>query len=170
MAKQNTQSDTPKVPDDQMSDILLIMDKKELSVKAVSEIDKNGKAKTVPADKEHQNDFLKIDYSSNIVTNFLSNFWNQTKDPTRFQLFKLNFSGFEKFRDALKDLAEGKDTPEVRKFLEKYEIKPKKSADKQSINNKNENVMAKQDQATQREAESGAAGQKYRYNESMIDW
>jgi len=170
MAKQNLQENAPKIADEQMSDILLIMDKKELSVRAVSEIAGNGKAKTVPADKEHQNDFLKIDYSSNIVSNFLSNFWNQAKDPTRFQLIKLNFSGFGKFREALKDLVEGKDTPEVRKFLEQYEIKPKNSADKQSINNINENVMAKQNEAPQREAESGAQSQKYRYNESMIDW
>ena len=128
MAKQNTQNEAPNVSDDQMSDILLIMDKKELSVRAVSEIDRNGKAKTVPADKEHQNDFLKIDYSSNVITNFLSNFWNQAKDPTRLKLFKLNLSTFGKFKKTLKDLAEGKDTPEVRKFLEKYEIKPKEVA------------------------------------------
>ena len=168
MAKQDIRGDTSKVTDEQMSDILLIMDKKEFSVRAVSEINKDGKAKTVPADKEHQSDFLKIDYSSNIVTNFLSNFWNQTKDPTHFKVFKLNFSAFGNFKKTLKDLAQGKDTPEVKRFLEMYEIKPNDTANKQSINNKNENVMAKQDQT--QPAETGAAGQKYRYNESMIDW
>ena len=96
MAQKDIRGDTPKVTDEQMSDILLIMDKKKLSIRAVSEIDKNGKAKTVPADKEHQNDFLKIDYSSNLITNFLSNFWNQVKDPTRFRLFKLDFLKFGK--------------------------------------------------------------------------
>ena len=170
MAKQKTGEGTPQINDEQMSDLLLIMDKKELSVRAVSEIDKNGKAKTVPADKEHQNDFLKIDYASNPVTNFLSNFWNQTKDPTRFRLFKLNFLQFGKFKEVLNDLAQGRDTPEVKKFLETYEIKPKDTTNKQSINNKNENVMAKQNQTTPQEAESGAQSQKYRHNESMIDW
>ena len=109
MAKQTAGEDLPKIADEQMSDILLVMDKKELSVRAVSQIDKDGKAKTVPADREHQNDFLKIDWSSNIVSNFLSNFWNQAKDPTRFRLFKLNFSKFGKFREVLSDLAAGKD-------------------------------------------------------------
>ena len=59
MAKENIWGDTPTEVNEQISDILLVMDKKELSVRAVSEIDKDGKVKTVPADKEHQNDFLK---------------------------------------------------------------------------------------------------------------
>ena len=166
MAKQKQGEETPKINDEQMSDILLVMDKKVLMLNAVSGIDKNGKAKTVPADKEHQNDFLKIDYSSNILTNFISNFWNQAKDPTRFHLFKLNLLSFGKFNKVLNDLAQGKDTPEVRKFLEQYEIKPKETANKQSINNKNENVMAKQEQT----AETGKTERPNRFNESMIDW
>jgi hypothetical protein len=169
MSKQDIRGDTPKIADEQMSDILLVMDKKELSVSAVSQIGKNGKAKTVPADREHQNDFLKIDWTSNIVSNFLSNFWSQAKDPARFRLFRLNFGKFKEFNETLRDLAAGKDTPEVRKFLETHEIKPKERAEKQSINNKNEHVMAKQEQA-QAQAEPGANERKPRYNESMINW
>jgi hypothetical protein len=165
MAKRDTGGDTPKINDEQLSDILLVMDKKELSVRAVSEIGKDGRAKTVPADEKHQNDFLKVDYSSSIVSNFLSNFWNQAKGPTRFRLFKLNFGKFKEFNETLKDLVAGKDTPEVKKFLETYEIKPKETAKQESINNKNENVMTKQEQT-----ENAAGGQKYRYNESMINW
>jgi hypothetical protein len=182
MAKQKTGGDAPKIMDEQMSDILLIMDKKELSVRAVSEIGKDGKARTVPADKEHQNDFLKVDYSSNIVSNFLSNFWNQAKDPTRFRLFRLNVGKFKEFNEALKDLVAGKDTPEVKKFLEMYEIKPKDTAKQQSTNNnKNENVMAKQEQTQaqapqtqvqtqQQTVGNGVTGRPNRYNESMINW
>jgi hypothetical protein len=177
MAKQKTGGDAPKIMDEQMSDILLIMDKKELSVRAVSQIGKDGKAKTVPADKKHQNDFLKVDYSSNIVSNFLSNFWNQAKDPTRFRLFRLNIGKFREFNETLKDLAAGKDTPEVKKFLETYEIRLKETANKQSIHNKNEKEMAKQEQSPQKPAQTqpqtagnGGETPKYRYNESMINW
>ncbi|GHV52194.1 copper amine oxidase [Bacteroidia bacterium] len=171
MAKQDIRGDTPKIAGEQMSDVLLIMDKMELSVRAVSEIDKNGKAETVPADREHQNDFLKIDWSSNIVSSFLSNFWSQAKDPTRFRLFKLNFGKFKELDETLKDLAAGKDTPEAGKFLETHEIKPKETANKQSINNKNENVMANQAQTQQQQADgNGNTGRPYRYNESMINW
>ncbi|MDR1717648.1 MAG: DUF3945 domain-containing protein [Prevotella sp.] len=172
MSKQDIRGDTPKLPDEQISDILLIMDKKELSVRAVSEIDKDGKAKTVPADKEHRNDFMKIDWTSNIVSNFLSNFWSQAKNPTRFRLFKLNFGKFGEFNEMLKDLATGKDTPEVRKFLETHEIRPKGTAEKQSINNQNEQAMAKQENQgqAQGQAEPGANERKPRFNESMINW
>ena len=175
MAKENIRADTP-VPDEQISDILLIMDKEEFSVRAVSQMDKNGKVKTVPADKEHQNDFLKIDYTSNIVSNFLSNFWNQVKDPTRFRFFRANLDSFEKNKKILEDIVRGKHTPEVEKFLEKYEIKPKEAANKENItNNQNENqsknqkenFMAKQEQQA---ADNGTEKSALRYNESMINW
>jgi hypothetical protein len=169
MAKQDTRGDVPKITGEQLSDILLVMDKKELSVRAVSQIDRDGKAKTVPADEKHQNDFLKVDYSSNIVSNFLSNFWMQAKDPTRFRLFKLNFDKFKESGETLNDLVQGKDSPAVRAFVKNNEIE---DIYKQSINNKNENAMAKQEQAQaqQQAAGSGAAERPNRYNESMINW
>ena len=59
MAKQDKGEQVPQ--GEQLSDILLIVDRKERFVRAVSQIDGNGNAKTVPADEKHQNDFLKID-------------------------------------------------------------------------------------------------------------
>ena len=64
MAKKNGRDDPPKpqvAENEQMSDIILILDKMELILQAVSQIDKDGRYKTVPADKEHTNSFLKID-------------------------------------------------------------------------------------------------------------
>ena len=87
MAKKNGRDDPPKpqvTENEQMSDIVFILDKMELILQAVSEINKNGRFKTVPADKEHQNSFLKIDRYANLFENFLKNFWSQLKDPTRF--------------------------------------------------------------------------------------
>lgn len=170
MAKKKIEEEKTDLAPEQMSDILLVMDKKELSLNAVSKIDKDGKAKTVPADEKHQNDFLKIDYSSNLFTNFISNFWNQATDPSRFRLFKLNFGKFKEFNEAVKSYIEGKDTPEVKKFLENYEIKPKNLANKNSTNNKKEDIMAKQNQTNQQAAETGKEAPKNRFNESMINW
>jgi hypothetical protein len=133
MAKQDLEKNAPPIPDEQLSDILLIMDKKELSVRAVSEIGKDGKAKTVPADKKHQDGFLKIDYSSNIVSNFLSNFWRQAKDPTRFKILKMAFDRFNENQELLKDLTLGKETPETKQFLEKHGIKPEGIINKQKL-------------------------------------
>ena len=46
MANQDIRGDTPQVTNEKTNDILLVMDKKELSVSAVSEIDKDGKAQS----------------------------------------------------------------------------------------------------------------------------
>ena len=66
MAKKNARArEEPPKPtvaeNAQMSDIVFILDKMELLLKAVSEIGQDGKFKTVDADKRHRNSFLKID-------------------------------------------------------------------------------------------------------------
>ena len=92
MAKKNVRDEPMKTQvteNDQLSDIVFILDKMELLLQAISEIDKNGRYKTVPADKEHRNSFLKIDRYASMFENFLKNFWSQLKDPTRFGLLTI---------------------------------------------------------------------------------
>ena len=155
-----------------MSDIVLVLDKMELLIQAVSEINKNGKYSTVPADKEHQNSFLKIDRYATFFENFLKNFWSQLKDPTHFGLFTMK-EEFDKpeVKQAIEDLAEGKKTKAVEEFLKKYEITPKNQTE-QSINNQNSEAMAKKNQTQQPvvEANDQQQNNQYRYNESMINW
>ena len=156
-----------------MSDIVLVLDKMELLIQAVSEINKNGKYSTVPADKEHQNSFLKIDRYATFFENFLTNFWSQLKDPTHFGLFTMKEEEFDKpeVKQAIEDLAEGKKTKAVEEFLKKYEITPKNQTE-QSINNQNSEEMAKKNQTQQPvvEANDQQQNNQYRYNESMINW
>ncbi len=156
-----------------MSDIVLVLDKMELLIQAVSEINKNGKYSTVPADKEHQNSFLKIDRYATFFENFLKNFWSQLKDPTHFGLFTMKEEEFDKpeVKQAIEDLAEGKKTKAVEEFLKKYEITPKNQTE-QSINNQNSEEMAKKNQTQQPvvEANDQQQNNQYRYNESMINW
>lgn len=157
----------------QMSDIVLVLDKMELLIQAVSKINKNGKYSTVPADKEHQNSFLKIDRYATFFENFLKNFWSQLKDPTHFGLFTMKEEEFDKpeVKQAIEDLAEGKKTKAVEEFLKKYEITPKNQTE-QSINNQNSEEMAKKNQTQQPvvEANDQQQNNQYRYNESMINW
>ena len=176
MAKKNVR-DEPQKPqvteNPQMSDIVLVLDKMELLIQAVSEINKNGKYSTVPADKEHQNSFLKIDRYATFFENFLKNFWSQLKDPTHFGLFTMKEEEFDKpeVKQAIEDLAEGKKTKAVEEFLKKYEITPKNQTE-QSINNQNSEEMAKKNQTQQPvvEANDQQQNNQYRYNESMINW
>ena len=176
MAKKNVRDDPSKTQvteNPQISDIVLVLDKMELLIQAVSEINKNGKYSTVPADKEHQNSFLKIDRYATFFENFLKNFWSQLKDPTHFGLFTMKEEEFDKpeVKQAIEDLAEGKKTKAVEEFLKKYEITPKNQTE-QSINNQNSEEMAKKNQTQQPvvEANDQQQNNQYRYNESMINW
>lgn len=113
MAKKNVRDEPlkPQVTEnEQMSDIVLILDKMELLLQAVSKLDKDGRYETVPADKEHRNSFLKIDRYANMFENFLKNFWSQLKDPTRFGILSIKEDTLDdpKVRQAVEDLAAGK--------------------------------------------------------------
>ena len=175
MAKKNGRDDPPKTQvteNEQMSDIVFILDKMELILQAVSEINKDGRFKTVPADKEHQNSFLKIDRYANLFENFLKNFWSQLKDPTRFGILTVKEDTLDnpEVRQAVEDMAAGKQTKAVEEFLKKYEIVPR-DKENQSINPKNQEEMAKKNETPQQAVQEGGQQQpKYRYNESMINW
>ena len=175
MAKKNGRDDPPKtqvIENEQMSDIVFILDKMELILQAVSEINKDGRFKTVPADKEHQNSFLKIDRYANLFENFLKNFWSQLKDPTRFGILTVKEDTLDnpEVRQAVEDMAAGKQTKAVEEFLKKYEIVPR-DKENQSINQKNQEEMAKKNETPQQATQEGGQQQpKYRYNESMINW
>ena len=175
MAKKNVRDEPlkPQVSEnEQMSDIVFILDKMELILQAVSKIGKDGKYSTVPADKEHSNSFLKIDRYANMFENFVKNFWSQLKDPTRFGILSVKADTLDspEVKQAIEDLAAGKQTKAVEDFLKKYDIVPR-DKENQSINNQNQEEMAKKNE-TQQQATQGDGTQqpKYRYNESMINW
>lgn len=175
MSKKNGRDDPPKpqvTENEQMSDIVFILDKMELILQAVSQIEKDGRYKTVPADKEHRNSFLKIDRYANLFENFLKNFWSQLKDPTHFGILTVKEDTLDnpEVRQAVEDMAAGKQTKAVEEFLKKYEIVPR-DKENQSINQKNQEEMAKKNETRQQAVQDGGQQQpKYRYNESMINW
>ena len=175
MAKKNVRDEPlkPQVTEnEQMSDIVFILDKMELILQAVSKIGKDGKYSTVPADKEHSNSFLKIDRYANMFENFIKNFWSQLKDPTRFGILSVKADTLDspEVKQAIEDLAAGKQTKAVEDFLKKYEIVPR-DKENQSINNQNQEEMAKKNETQQQAAQGDGTQQpKYRYNESMINW
>ena len=176
MAKKNVRDDPSKTQvteNPQMSDIVLGLRQDGTAHSGGIRNQQNGKYSTVPADKEHQNSFLKIDRYATFFENFLKNFWSQLKDPTHFGLFTMKEEEFDKpeVKQAIEDLAEGKKTKAVEEFLKKYEITPKNQTE-QSINNQNSEEMAKKNQTQQPvvEANDQQQNNQYRYNESMINW
>lgn len=190
MAKKNAREEPPKpqvTENEQMSDIVFILDKMELILEAVSQIGQDGKFSTVAADKQNRNSFLKIDRYADAFENFIKNFWSQLKEPTHFRLIRMTFHDYKQNRQALKDLASGKETDAVKEFLKRYEIVPKNNQQSNVQTKEEEKAMAKkQEQAPQvqpeqvTQVEAAAQGREqqvpqqqtptYRYNENMINW
>ena len=160
-------------------------------------MDEKGNYRTVPPDRKHENSFLKFDRNSSILENFIRNFWRQFKEPTHFRLLRMTYNDYKRNKQALDDLAKGKQTDAVKEFLKHYEIRPRKQEEQQNTNEKENESMAKKqqpqpeqqqqpqqpqqqpEQLTQVEqAAQGMEGQPageqqspvYRYNENMIDW
>ena len=159
MAKKNAREEPAKpqvTENEQMSDIVFILDKMELILEAVSQIGKDGKFNTVAADRQNRNSFLKIDRYADAFENFIKNFWSQLKDPTRFGILSVKEDRLDDpaVQQAIEDIAAGKEN--------------------QSINQKNQEEMAKKNETQQQAAAADSQPQtqspQYRYNESMINW
>lgn len=110
--------------DEQMMDILLVFDKEKKTINAVKGIDENGELQTVPPKQEHNNDFLKVDKQGNALENFLKNFFNQLKDPTRFSFFKVAPEDTERTVKIIQENIKNP-TPATDEMLDKIRIEPK---------------------------------------------
>ena len=123
---------------EELSDMLLIFDKEEKQLKAVKGLDKNGELQTVPPDKTHQEDFMRVDAHGNILSNFFSNFLRQTKNPTRFSFFKIpiekSLEITEKLQNHLANLNE-----KGREYLKKYEVSPTQYTQEQNEKKQQQN-------------------------------
>lgn len=183
------------LPVEQITELMLVHNKNDpkADVRAVSGIDGQGKVKTVPADERNENSFLKFDKNSSILENFIKNFWSQLKNPTHFRLIRMTVHDYKMNKQAIRDLAEGKQTDAVKEFLKRYEIRPKENRKEQNVNQEKTETMAKkkqqqpqqpQEPLQQSEVQQAAQGAqpqvpqaeqqpqapRYRYNEDMIDW
>lgn len=146
--KPKAANDAPLV--EQITELMMVHNKSDpkAGVQVVSEIDKDGKVKTVPADEKNENSFLKFDKNSSILENFIKNFWSQLKEPTHFRLLRMTFHDYKVNKQAIKDLAEGKKTDAVKEFLKRYEIRPRENKKEQSVNQKEKTAMADKETTT----------------------
>ena len=194
MAKQTpAEKNKPLSPKEQADEILLILDKEKLLVGAVAKTDIEGKLKTVPPTPDHNNDFLRLNGSDDWLESFATNFFAQAKDPTRFSLIKLKDGKLEDplVKKALADIEQGKITPEVVKFLKKYEVNRRQAESHasslangrgakeetsgnpdsiKSIDNLKQEKMAKQENTNAPANVDEMQPPRYRFNEAMIDW
>ena len=143
---------------EQLSDILLVLDKEKMKIQAVKSIYENGKMETVDPTKKNQNQFMRVDKSGDFFSNFFSNFFSQLKNPTNFSFFKVPAPiAVEKAQEMQKQV--DKPTPEGEKIMKEHEVKIEQQQDKKQVN---QNNMATT-QTTQEASE-------YRYKPEQIDW
>ena len=170
---------------EQINELLFVHNKEDpkAGVQAVSEIDGEGKARTVPAEEKNENSFLKFEKNSSILENFIRNFWSQLKEPTHFRLIRMTVHDYKQNRQAIRDLSQGKETDAVKEFLKRYEIRPRENKE-QSKNEKETETMAKKQKQNPQEQGPQQAPQptvstgqpqeqqapRYRYDENMVNW
>lgn len=143
---------------EQLSDILLVLDKEKMKIQAVKSIDENGKMETVDPTEKNQNQFMRVDKHGDFFSNFFSNFFSQLKNPTNFSFFRVGEpEAIEKAKEMQKQV--DKPTPEGEKVMKEHEVK---TDTKESNKQENQKDMA----TTQTTPETS----ENRYKPEQIDW
>lgn len=143
---------------EQLSDILLVLDKQKNKIQAVTGIDENGKLKTIDPTKENQSQFMRVDKHGDLFSNFFSNFWRQLKDPTNFSFFKVSANeAVDKAKEMQKQV--DNPTPEGEKEMNKYKVKPNPEKEHQQVNQNNMETKRTTPETSE-----------YRYKPEQIDW
>lgn len=143
---------------EQLSEILLVLDKEKMKIQAVKSIDKNGKMETVDPTKKNQNQFMRVDKSGDFVSNFVSNFFSQLKNPTHFSLFRVPAPiAVETAKDMQKHIEHP--TPEGEQLMKQYEVKVEQHQEnKQGNKNNMETTHTTPDKS------------EYKFIPEQIDW
>ncbi len=149
--------DKPQSPE-QLSEILLVLDKEKKKIQAVKGIDENGKMETVDPTKKNQNQFMRVDKQGDFFSNFFSNFFSQLKNPTNFSFFKVPEPLVINMAKEMQKQIEHP-TSEGEQLMKQYEVKSE--LDK---NNKQENKNSMETKQTTSETS------EYRYKPEQIDW
>ena len=106
---------------EQLSDILLVLDKEKMKIQAVKSMDENGKMETVDPTKKNQNQFMRVDKGGDFFSNFFSNFFSQLKNPTNFSFFKVPTPiAVEKAQEMQKQV--DKPTAEGEELMKKHDV------------------------------------------------
>ena len=104
----------------QEKDVLLVLDKQQGKVSAVKGIDKEGNLQTVPPTQGGE--FMQVDKNSDVLSNFLSNFFRKFQDTSGLELFSVKASEVEQNAKAIEDNHRNP-TPEATSWLKCFECR-----------------------------------------------
>lgn len=157
-----SETEIPKkeIPE-QLSDILLVLNKETMKIEAVKNMGKDGNLETVPPLKKNENQFMKVDKHGDVFSNFFSNFLSQLKNPSNFSFFKVPASSAVKTASEIQKAVD-KSSEEGKELLSKFEVPIGNTKEKQTENQNNNNMENTQN--------SNATVSEYRYKVEEIDW
>lgn len=150
------------LPQNNLSDTLLALDKKTKKVQLVNGIDSDGNLIKTDSQHKNSNQFIHIDRGGDFFSNFFSNFISQLKNPTEFSFFKISELGAMQTAKELQQYVD-KASPKELKTLEGYEI-----IIQNSLTHKNQNKMTTK--STETESQNKQESPQYRYQPEQIDW
>lgn len=140
----------------QLSDILLVLDKAKMKIQAVTGIGENGELKTVNPTKKNQNQFMRVDKSGDLFSNFFSNFFSQLKDPTRFSFFKIpSLVAIQKAKEIQQHI--NHPTQEGKALMNTFQVKP-------------ENPIKPENKIDMETPQPTTEPNDYRYQPQQLDW
>lgn len=151
----------------QLMDILLVMDKEEKTIQAVSGV-QDGKLQTKNP-LEDNNDLLRVDRHGDMFSNFFSNLWNQIKDPTRFHFFRVPEEDVQRVAADFRQTVQNP-TPEGQARMAQYEVQPPRQAQQQAqpaAGQQQQQTDAPQQQPQPQEQQQQP---QYKYDVNKIDW
>ncbi|MFW0739752.1 DUF3945 domain-containing protein [Flavobacterium sp. T12S277] len=143
---------------EQLSEILLVLDKEKMKIMAVKGINENGKLETVEPTKKNQNQFMRVDKQGDLFSNFFSNFISQLKNPTNFSFFKIPAPLTIKLAKEMQKQVD-QPTPEGDKLMKQHEVK---TEPEENYKQENKNNM----ETTQSTPDTS----EYKYKPEQIDW
>ncbi len=158
-------NENPQQYPEQLSDVLLVMDKEKKKIQAVTGVDENGNLKTVDATKKNQSQFMRVDRAGDLFTNFFSNFWRQLKDPTHFSFFKVPA---KEAVETAKEMQKQVDAPtkEGEAVMAKHEVKEPKEQQQEA----KKDVEAPQATPEPQKMQETQEKNDYRYKAEDVDW
>ncbi|MBS0027271.1 DUF3945 domain-containing protein [Chitinophaga sp. 22321] len=152
----------------QLHEILLVFDKEEKKISAVTGIDKDGQLKKTDVQEKSQGEFMRVDMHGDLFTNFVSNFLRQLKDPTRFSFFKVPLkSAFDMAKKLQSHVSSP--TKEGEELFNKYQIKEETKENQQKKENAMETTGVTP-QTTEAAPTETAPSQENRFKPEQIDW
>lgn len=151
---------------EQLTEILLVLNKEKKKIQAVKGIDEKGQLETVEPTKKNQNQFMKVDKHGDFFSNFVANFLNQLKNPTNFSFFKVPAPLALRMAKQMQKLIDHSSI-DVKSLLTQYQVREVLPFD---LNQENKQLDNQKNKTNMETTPNTPDTNEYKYQPEQIDW